>query len=432
MQGFIILFIPSSINNIYDYGFISKDLLKFYRTVVLLLSIYLFLFFSDLFIEKTFFSSIWYIKIYNLKNYCSEKIKKDNEDYATLFSKNKFNESLIFLMTDYKNYIFEAIYILLYFQTNIAKKVDIIELIFQVFLISIFTTNYSKIIASIIDINKTKKTLIAFYEVLKKKNIQNEPQNTEKFFNNLVNEEEKVIYLNNCKFYYKLKNGEEKEIFNNFNLNIFKGDKIAITGENGSGKTTLLKILANIYQVDIGEIHYDEKFFDQDVYCKTKIKENFIYSNPYIFNISLKENLCFDRSFEEKLIYNLLDRVDLQKFYSSFPTRIDSILQKNSMTISDGEKLRIALLRGLLKKDNIEVIFLDEFTKNIDSITEEKVFKILFDFFKDKVIIAVSHRLSTILKFDKILFIDSKEKKILFNQRDEIIKTEEFKRLFEV
>jgi len=94
LQGFIILFIPSSINNIYDYGFISKDLLKFYRTVVLLLSIYLFLFFSDFFIEKTFFSSIWYIKIYNLKNYCSEKIKKDNEDYATLFSKNKFNESL--------------------------------------------------------------------------------------------------------------------------------------------------------------------------------------------------------------------------------------------------------------------------------------------------------------------------------------------------
>lgn len=377
------------------------------------------------------FSSIWYIKIYNLKNYCSEKLKKDNEDYATLFSKNKFNESLIFLMIDYKNYILEVIYILLYFQANIAKKVDIIELIFQVFLISVFIANFSKIISSIVDMSKTKRTLIGFHDLLNNKIIQNEEQNKVKFFNDL-NEEEQVISLNDCKFHYKLKNGEEKEIFDNLNLNIFKGDKIAITGENGSGKTTLIKILADIYQVDSGQINYCAKLFDQDICSKTKLKENFIYSNPYIFNISLKENLCFDRDFEENILYDMLDRVDLKKFYSSFPIGIDSIIQKNSMTISDGEKLRIALLRGLLRKDDIEIIFLDEFTKNIDSITEEKIFKILFDFFKDKVIIAVSHRLSTILKFDKILFIDSKEKKILFNQRDEIIKTEEFKRLFEV
>lgn len=383
------------------------------------------------------FSAIWHVKIYSLEKYCQDKVKEPALNLSNSFCNNKLNNHLLSIFIKAKSYIFEIIFLLMIFFTNIDKKLNIVEIIFSVFLINIFLDNFSRMISSIIDIKKGKELLINFYNIIENSKIIN--TNIEYLDNKIINSE--IIKIINGSFSYKAKENNKKingkinekirlNLIKNLNLTIHRGDKIVIVGENGSGKTTLLKLLANILKFDNGKVQYNKAILDFDPFSKTNLKINFVGSNPYIFNISLKENICFDNNIEEDIIFKILDNLNLTKFCNSLPSNINSIIEKNSMTISDGEKLRIALGRAILNKDKIDIIFLDEFTKNIDSKTEKKVINELFKKFKEKTIIAVSHRLSTISRFDKIIFLDMNNKEILFDNRDKIMNSPQFIKLF--
>lgn len=183
----------------------------------------------------------------------------------------------------------------------------------------------------------------------------------------------------------------EKTIFDNACLKIAKGEKVAITGQNGSGKSTLLKIIAHT--------------------CSELVTA--VWSKPHLFNLSLKTNLTFNKDFDinREKIEKLCTEFELNTFFNSLPNGFDTKIDMNQMTISDGENMRLALVRSLVYNSEVPIILLDEFSRSVDSAIETKIIKHLLSY-KDLTVIAVTNRTATAQLFGKIYCIDQNQIKL--------------------
>jgi ABC-type multidrug transport system fused ATPase/permease subunit len=188
---------------------------------------------------------------------------------------------------------------------------------------------------------------------------------------------------------------ENNYILKNINLKISKGEKIAIVGSTGTGKSTLLLLLTELYKPQRGEILLNKLKFSQ--YDLSDLRRNIKYveSSPFIFNASIEENILLGEKVEKSIINKILEITQLTEFSES--------LNKNCLLLSSGQKQRVNLARTLLHPP--KVLLLDEATSAMDSRTEELIFERLKEKEKDMAIILVSHRLSTIIKADKIYFM---------------------------
>ena len=183
----------------------------------------------------------------------------------------------------------------------------------------------------------------------------------------------------------------EKTIFDNACLKITKGEKVAITGQNGSGKSTLLQIIAHTYPELVTAV----------------------WSKPHLFNLSLKTNLVFNKDFDinREKVEKLCTEFELNTFFNSLPNGFDTKIDMNQMTISDGENMRLALVRSLVYNSEVPIILLDEFSRSVDSAIETKIIKHLLSY-KDLTVIAVTNRTATAQLFDKIYCIDQNQIKV--------------------
>jgi len=192
--------------------------------------------------------------------------------------------------------------------------------------------------------------------------------------------------------------GSEEKILRNINFEIVAGQKIAFTGSTGSGKSTLLNILAGLYSDYEGKI-YIEGVNAEEVNNKGYRQQlGVVPQNSILFNGSLRENLDQDKCHSDKELYEVLRIVSLDEFIQSLPMRLNTIIVENGSNFSGGQKQRIALARALLNS-NI-VMFLDEATSSLDSLTEAKIVNYLKKMNITQVIVA--HRLSTIIDADCI------------------------------
>ena len=197
----------------------------------------------------------------------------------------------------------------------------------------------------------------------------------------------------------------EEPVLKGLNIKFEPGKMTAIVGRSGSGKTTILSLISKLYDIDSGEILLDGKNINL-------LTENAIHSNigeisqaPYIFNTSIKQNLLFVKEdatddeivkvLKEAQIYN-----DIKKFKDGMNTEIG----ENGVKLSGGQKQRIAIARLLLM--NSKVIVFDEATSALDNTSQKKIVEMLEKYKKDKTIIIVAHRLSTIVGADKIFMLE--------------------------
>lgn len=192
---------------------------------------------------------------------------------------------------------------------------------------------------------------------------------------------------------------DKKIILNAINAVITKGEKIAIVGETGSGKTSFFNILTGDLHLTSGTILFSNK--------EPEVTDNYLPNialsdqRPYFFKMSLSENIFFavkDNIEVEKAI----KAAHLQEFYNRQDFKGLTCL--NPGTISQGEKSRLSFLR-ILEKD-ADLILLDETTAALDSQTEAKVLPFILEK-TDKTVICITHRLSTLMKFKRVLFFDS-------------------------
>ena len=212
------------------------------------------------------------------------------------------------------------------------------------------------------------------------------------------------IEIKNITFRY----GNRKPALKNVNFKIPKGKKIAVVGASGSGKSTLAKLLLKYYNPEEGEITIDG--IDVSEYSNESLRKSISYVPQTIelFSKSIFDNIRVSK------MNSTIDEVkeasksaDAHEFIKKLPMQYYTYLEEAGNGLSGGEKQRIALARAFLKKNNFYI--LDESTSNLDFATENIIFDMIYNKFKNKSMLIIAHRLSTIKNCDEIIVLDNGE-----------------------
>ena len=195
-----------------------------------------------------------------------------------------------------------------------------------------------------------------------------------------------------------------KVILDNLNLNIKHGEKVLLCGDSGSGKSTLMKMLMRYIQIDFDKIKIAN--IDINHYHLQNIRNNITYlsSNEYLFQDSIKNNICMYQDYQEEDIKEVCDICFVDEILKSKNITLDSIIEENGFNFSNGERQRIILARSLLR--NTSIYILDEALAQIDINKEKKILEKLFTYLKDKTVIVISHRFNNKKVFDRVLKLE--------------------------
>lgn len=203
---------------------------------------------------------------------------------------------------------------------------------------------------------------------------------------------------------------QETPIFENLNLIIEAGEHVALVGENGAGKSTLIKLLLRFYKPDSGQILINGIDLQRLSIASWYEQIATLFQNFNEYPLPIDENIRIGRS-NKKPDQKLLEQAarfggvdDLVKKYKhGWDTVLDSSFKKG-VEPSGGQWQRVALARAFYRRAN--VLILDEPTSAIDARAEYEIFNNIFDHYKNKSALIVSHRFSTVRRADRIIVLD--------------------------
>lgn len=210
------------------------------------------------------------------------------------------------------------------------------------------------------------------------------------------------IHFEDVSFRY----GTRIAVFDHLNLTIPSGKFTAIVGESGSGKSTLMSILQNIYPIQSGNVSigkYDLKYISNS---SLRRLVSVVPQQIDLFAGNVIENIAIgDDEPDMQKIIDICTQLGLIGFIESLPKGFQTYLGENGASLSGGQRQRIAIARALYREP--EILILDEATSSLDSASEKYVQKMI-DILKekDKTVIVIAHRLSTLSNADKIIVLD--------------------------
>lgn len=201
-------------------------------------------------------------------------------------------------------------------------------------------------------------------------------------------------------------NENEDPILNHLNFKVNANETVAFVGKSGAGKSTIFNLLCKMYKTTSGTITIDGvdiKELDKDT-----IRGNItiISQNPYIFNVSIRENFkLVKQNITEKEMIEACRLACLDEFIESLPEKYDTIIGEGGVNLSGGQKQRLAIARALIQQT--EIILFDEATSALDNETQKSIQKAINNMQGKYTILIIAHRLSTIVDSDRILFLNN-------------------------
>ena len=208
-----------------------------------------------------------------------------------------------------------------------------------------------------------------------------------------------VLTFQNVSFAYD-QEGKIKHL-DDVNFVIKRKQKIALVGESGSGKSTILSLIRGLYKIDKGEIYCDAVKLKEGV-SEVMDHVTLIPQEPEIFNNTFKYNITMNLSVTERELERAIRVAQLKPVLDKLPNGLETNVMEKGVSLSGGEKQRLALARGLLAAEKSDIVLLDEPTSSVDSLNELRIHEQLFEEFKSKTIISSIHRLHLLDKFDYI------------------------------
>ena len=202
-------------------------------------------------------------------------------------------------------------------------------------------------------------------------------------------------------FYYK----EDEIILDHFNLDVKKGQSIALVGHTGSGKTTLINLLSRFYEPKSGSIEIDGKDYRDRSLQWLHQQLGYVLQSPQLFSTSIKENILYGRldATDEEVI-EASKAIGLHPFIMTLEKGYDSEVGEGGNLLSIGQKQLISFARALIA--NPRILILDEATSSIDSESELIIQEATKTILKDRTSFIVAHRLSTIVEADIIVMLE--------------------------
>lgn len=201
---------------------------------------------------------------------------------------------------------------------------------------------------------------------------------------------------------------ESKNVLNNISFKANENELTAIVGNSGSGKSTITKLIAGFWNVSNGEILIGKTNLNELPLKQNMELVSYVSQENFLFNKTILENLKMakeDASMDE--IKEACEKASCYNFIKSLPNGYETIVGKGGANLSGGEKQRIAIARCFLK--NSPIVLLDEATAYSDPDNESVIQQSIDKLIKDKTVIMVAHRLSTIVNANKIIVVDDGE-----------------------
>ena len=211
-----------------------------------------------------------------------------------------------------------------------------------------------------------------------------------------------IVTVNNITFGY-----EDLEIVKEKSLTIPKGKILGIHGPSGCGKSTMLRLLMRFWDVDSGQIHYYDKTdgpvsVDYINTASLRANQSFVTQETWVTRGTIAENIAVGRpGATRKEIIAAAKKANIHDFISKLSHGYDTVVGELGFTLSEGEKQRIGIARAFLHDGNL--MLMDEPTSSLDSLNEGLILKALKEETKDKTVVLVSHRKSTMGVADSVI-----------------------------
>ncbi len=210
------------------------------------------------------------------------------------------------------------------------------------------------------------------------------------------------IEFRNLTFTYP---GTDYEVLKNVSFKINAGENVGIIGKTGSGKTTLVDLILRIYNVPDGTLFVDGKDVNTIPIKNLRDFEAYVPQDNFLFSDTIMNNIGFAQdSREEDEIIRVAKMSDVHENISGFKEGYSTVLGERGVTVSGGQKQRISIARALYKEASI--LILDDSVSAVDTDTEKVIIGNLRENRKGRTTILIAHRISTVEKMDKIIYID--------------------------
>lgn len=207
--------------------------------------------------------------------------------------------------------------------------------------------------------------------------------------------------IRNASFQYS---DDATPVIENINISLKKGEKAAIVGSVGSGKSTLVKIAAGLYPPTDGKILYNGQPLNEYNIDSFRRRVGYIPQEANLFSESVKDNISFGRNIDENRITDSLAHAQVLEEMKKLPDGLNQILGQKGLTVSGGQKQRLAIARALA--GNPDILLMDDCTSALDAENERRFWDMFAERFPNASCLIVTHRLATARQADVIYVMD--------------------------
>jgi ATP-binding cassette subfamily B protein len=189
------------------------------------------------------------------------------------------------------------------------------------------------------------------------------------------------------------------------NLTISKGQKIALVGKTGSGKSTLAQLLLRMFDPQQGDIRIDGTDIREYDLATLRRQIGYISQEVFLFSDTIANNIAFGvMGADQEKISKAARQANVEHEILSFPDQYQTMVGERGVTLSGGQKQRVSIARALIK--NSGILIFDDCLSAVDAKTEKQILKSLYEVLETKTAIIITHRIFSLLQFDKVVVMD--------------------------
>lgn len=370
------------------------------------------------------FNGIKIVKSYSKEDHEMDKFAKENHNFYSSWLKSHLYQAVNVPLSEFNGTVTGVIVLLIGGKMVLDPGTGLSFGAFTAFLFAVFSILHpmKELTKYYTEIRRALVSMDRIFEILNTKSsiIESSHPVSKSDFNN-------SLKIENVSFSY-----DTRKILKNIDLEISKGEKIAIVGVSGGGKTTLVNLIERFYDPNEGSISVDG----------VNIKDIKLKDLHDLFGTVTQESILFNDTVENNIRYGSNKNItfdDVKKaakiaYADEFIERLENgyqtILSPRASNLSGGQKQRLCIARAVV--GDPPILIFDEATSALDSEAEQKVQKAIEMATKDRTVIVIAHRLSTILNSDRIVVID-KGKISGIGRHDELLKTNgKYKMLYNI
>ena len=211
-----------------------------------------------------------------------------------------------------------------------------------------------------------------------------------------------TIAFKNVHFSYD----KSERVLQNVSFTIEKNQSVALVGHSGAGKSTIINMIMKFYEPTKGKVFLKDISYKELDHSYVRNNISLVFQENELFSTSVRENVAYGnpQATDDEII-NALKLANAYDFVMKLPKQLDSEVGERGVRLSGGQKQRIQIARAILK--NAPILILDEATSSLDAKSEKEVQDALEALMKDKLVIIIAHRFSTIQNVDSVLVVDN-------------------------